>query len=162
MGKTVKLLGFASVQSPADVKKFVERHTGEGTVCDVVEVGRFEGTRAHAIVEFTTIFLKRQQFIKKPQTTTKPTKLTTKQSKETAPGNPKAKQKQTKQGKPRQHGWKTDIQQTAKTEEKENQKQSYKSPHSTLSPSKAEPLFAILSARGFEALEKCSTVPLKP
>ncbi|KAK0597148.1 hypothetical protein LWI29_022254 [Acer saccharum] len=55
MGKTVKLFGFASVQSPAAVKKFVERHTGEGTVCDVVEVGRFEGTRAHAIVEFTTI-----------------------------------------------------------------------------------------------------------
>ncbi|KAK2654471.1 hypothetical protein Ddye_014327 [Dipteronia dyeriana] len=55
MGKTVKLFGFASVQSPAAVKKFVEGHTGEGTVCDVVEVGRFEGTRAHAIVEFATI-----------------------------------------------------------------------------------------------------------
>ncbi|TXG71399.1 hypothetical protein EZV62_006334 [Acer yangbiense] len=55
MGKTVKLFGFASVQSPAAVKKFVEGHTGEGTVCDVVEVGRFEGARAHAIVEFATI-----------------------------------------------------------------------------------------------------------
>ncbi|KAK0596192.1 hypothetical protein LWI29_013507 [Acer saccharum] len=54
MGKTVKLFGFASVQSPADVKEFVEGHTGEGTVCDVVEVGRLEGTRAHAIVEFAT------------------------------------------------------------------------------------------------------------
>ncbi|KAK1577557.1 hypothetical protein Q3G72_022790 [Acer saccharum] len=55
MGKTVKLFGFASVQSPAAVKKFVEGHTGEGTVCDVVEVGKFEGARAHAIVEFATI-----------------------------------------------------------------------------------------------------------
>ncbi|KAK3219293.1 hypothetical protein Dsin_013263 [Dipteronia sinensis] len=55
MGKTVKLFGFPSVQSKAAVKKFVEGHTGEGTVCDVVEVGRFEGTRAHAIVEFATI-----------------------------------------------------------------------------------------------------------
>ncbi|TXG71403.1 hypothetical protein EZV62_006338 [Acer yangbiense] len=55
MGKTVKLFGFASVPSPAAVKKFVEGHTGEGTVCDVVEVGRLEGTRAHAIVEFATI-----------------------------------------------------------------------------------------------------------
>ncbi|KAK3219549.1 hypothetical protein Dsin_013519 [Dipteronia sinensis] len=55
MGKTVKLFGFASVQSPAAVKKFVEGHTGEGTVCDVLEVGKFEGARAHAIVEFATI-----------------------------------------------------------------------------------------------------------
>ncbi|KAK3217852.1 hypothetical protein Dsin_011822 [Dipteronia sinensis] len=55
MGKTVKLFGFVSVQSPATVKKFVEGHNGEGTVCDVVEVGKFEGARAHAIVEFATI-----------------------------------------------------------------------------------------------------------
>ncbi|KAL5746664.1 hypothetical protein ACOSP7_027810 [Xanthoceras sorbifolium] len=56
MGKIVKLFGFASVPSPATVKKFVERHTGVGTVCDVIEVGKNEGSRrAHAIVEFATI-----------------------------------------------------------------------------------------------------------
>lgn len=54
MGKKLKLYGFAWIQSPESVKKFLEEHTGVGSVCDV-EVGQREGCRAHAMVEFTTI-----------------------------------------------------------------------------------------------------------
>ncbi|KAK1578467.1 hypothetical protein Q3G72_030483 [Acer saccharum] len=54
MGKTVKLFGFASAQTAAAVKVFVEGCTGEGTVSHV-QVGQNEGSRAHAVVEFTTV-----------------------------------------------------------------------------------------------------------
>ncbi|KAK0595797.1 hypothetical protein LWI29_010039 [Acer saccharum] len=54
MGKTVKLFGFVSAQTAAAVKVFVEGRTGEGTVSDV-QVGQNEGSRAHAVVEFTTV-----------------------------------------------------------------------------------------------------------
>ncbi|KAJ4714892.1 RNA-dependent RNA polymerase [Melia azedarach] len=50
---TIKLFGFASMESPEVVKEFLEGHTGEGTVSDV-KVGQNQGSRAHAIVEFNT------------------------------------------------------------------------------------------------------------
>ncbi|KAJ4714891.1 RNA-dependent RNA polymerase [Melia azedarach] len=50
---TIKLFGFASVESPEVVKEFLEGLTGEGTVSDV-QVGKNQSSRAHAIVEFST------------------------------------------------------------------------------------------------------------
>ncbi|KAJ0099031.1 hypothetical protein Patl1_19780 [Pistacia atlantica] len=55
MAKTIKLFGFDSIKPANAVKEFVEGYTGEGTVCDVVDVGQKEGSRAYAIVEFTTV-----------------------------------------------------------------------------------------------------------
>ncbi|KAJ0100570.1 hypothetical protein Patl1_20784 [Pistacia atlantica] len=55
MAKTIKLFGFASIKPAKAVKKFVEGYTGKGTVYDVVEVGQKQGSRAYAIVEFTTM-----------------------------------------------------------------------------------------------------------
>ena len=54
MAKTISLFGFASLASSEAVKEFLEVHTGEGTV-SYVEVGQNEGSRAHAVVEFTTV-----------------------------------------------------------------------------------------------------------
>ncbi|KAL9438080.1 hypothetical protein AB3S75_023866 [Citrus x aurantiifolia] len=54
MAKMISLFGFASLVSSKAVKEFLELHTGEGTVSNV-EVGRKEGSRAHALVEFTTV-----------------------------------------------------------------------------------------------------------
>ncbi|KAH9723581.1 RNA-dependent RNA polymerase 1 [Citrus sinensis] len=54
MAKMIMLYGFASLASPKAVKEFLEEHTGEGTVSGV-EVGQNKGSRAHAIVEFTTV-----------------------------------------------------------------------------------------------------------
>ncbi|XP_024042707.1 probable RNA-dependent RNA polymerase 1 [Citrus clementina] len=54
MAKMISLFGFASLMSSEAVKEFLELHTGEGTVSNV-EVGQKEGSRAHAIVEFTTV-----------------------------------------------------------------------------------------------------------
>ena len=54
MAKMISLFGFASLVSSKAVKEFLELHTGEGTVSNV-EVGQKEGSRAHAIVEFTTV-----------------------------------------------------------------------------------------------------------
>ncbi|KAK9204353.1 hypothetical protein WN943_014611 [Citrus x changshan-huyou] len=54
MAKKISLYGFASHVSARAVKEFLEGHTGEGTVSDV-EVGQNKGSRAHAIVEFTTV-----------------------------------------------------------------------------------------------------------
>ncbi|KAJ4710077.1 RNA-dependent RNA polymerase [Melia azedarach] len=53
MAKTIKLFGFASLESPEVVKEFLEGHTGEGTVSGV-QVGQNQGSRAHAVVEFST------------------------------------------------------------------------------------------------------------
>ncbi|KAL5553261.1 hypothetical protein UlMin_040662 [Ulmus minor] len=53
MGKTIKLYGFSSPENPKAVKIFLERHTGEGTVC-AVKVGQNKtDSRAHAKVQFT-------------------------------------------------------------------------------------------------------------
>ncbi|XP_044505487.1 probable RNA-dependent RNA polymerase 1 [Mangifera indica] len=55
MAKTISLFGFASIKPEIAVKEFVEGYTGKGTVYDVVKVEQKKGSRAYAIVEFTTM-----------------------------------------------------------------------------------------------------------
>ncbi|XP_044480605.1 probable RNA-dependent RNA polymerase 1 [Mangifera indica] len=55
MAKTISLFGFASIKPEIAVKEFVEGYTGKGTVYDVVKVKPKKGSRAYAIVEFTTM-----------------------------------------------------------------------------------------------------------
>ena len=52
MGKTIELYGFPSVESPDAVKRFLEEHTGEGTVCHVKFRQYKTRSRAHADVQF--------------------------------------------------------------------------------------------------------------
>ncbi|XP_044489065.1 probable RNA-dependent RNA polymerase 1 [Mangifera indica] len=53
MGKAVILYGFAMAEQPAAIKQFLEQILGEGTVTDV-GVQQNEGSRAYAVVHFTT------------------------------------------------------------------------------------------------------------
>ncbi|XP_044472969.1 probable RNA-dependent RNA polymerase 1 [Mangifera indica] len=55
MAKTISLFGFTSIKPAIEIKEFVEGYTGEGTVYDVKEVAQIKGSRAYAIVEFTTM-----------------------------------------------------------------------------------------------------------
>lgn len=53
MDTTIMLYGFLSMEDPKDVIEFLEKITGEGTVCDV-KVGQFKKeSRAFAEVKFT-------------------------------------------------------------------------------------------------------------
>ncbi|XP_050275545.1 probable RNA-dependent RNA polymerase 1 [Quercus robur] len=55
MGKTIQLNGFPSNVTVATVKRFVEQHTGEGTVY-AIKIRQSRGVRpaAYAIIQFTT------------------------------------------------------------------------------------------------------------
>ncbi|XP_044489067.1 probable RNA-dependent RNA polymerase 1 [Mangifera indica] len=53
MGKAVILYGFAMAEQPEAIKQFLEQILGEGTVTDV-GVQQNEGSRAYAVVHFTT------------------------------------------------------------------------------------------------------------
>lgn len=53
MGKTIQLYGFSHIEHPKDVVKFLEEHTGEGTVY-AAEIGQSKNeSRAFATVQFT-------------------------------------------------------------------------------------------------------------
>lgn len=55
MGKTIQLNGFPSSVTADEVKVFVERHTGAGTVYAIkVRQNKNVGKRAYAIIQFTT------------------------------------------------------------------------------------------------------------
>ena len=56
MGRTIELYGFPFTISVSDVKEFVEKRTGEGTV-DAIKVRQGKGRvpRAYAIIQFTTV-----------------------------------------------------------------------------------------------------------
>ncbi|WVZ13520.1 hypothetical protein V8G54_011086 [Vigna mungo] len=55
MGKTIELYGFPITVKAADVRKFVENFTGEGTIQTLkVRHGKGRVTRAFAIIQFTT------------------------------------------------------------------------------------------------------------
>ncbi|GLT61940.1 hypothetical protein SLA2020_346100 [Shorea laevis] len=55
MGKTIQLNGFPSSVTVDEVKVFVERHTGAGTVYAIkVRQNKNGGKRAYAIIQFTT------------------------------------------------------------------------------------------------------------
>ncbi|XP_044489064.1 probable RNA-dependent RNA polymerase 1 [Mangifera indica] len=53
MGKAVILYGFAMAEQPEAIKQFLEQILGEGTITDV-GVQQNEGSRAYAVVHFTT------------------------------------------------------------------------------------------------------------
>ncbi|KAI4357521.1 hypothetical protein L6164_001464 [Bauhinia variegata] len=55
MGKTIEVFGFPTSVSDLDVKVFVERYTGEGTVYDCkLRTSKGQHPRAIAIIQFTT------------------------------------------------------------------------------------------------------------